>query len=170
MQLEGLVENMLDVVIWIIIIALFILSFAGILFPIIPSPLVLWIGFLLYHFVISAESLTMIFWISMIILTVVLIVSDIIANSYFVKKFGGSKWGERGAAIAVIIGSFIIPPFGILIVPFIAVFVIELVQKRTWNDALKASIGSLIGFLGGAFAKVVIQLIMIAWFMLVVIF
>ncbi|WP_164670911.1 DUF456 domain-containing protein [Virgibacillus doumboii] len=155
---------MLDIIIWIVIVVLFIASFAGIIFPIIPSPLVLWVGFLLYHFVINADELTVLFWIAMAILTVVLIVSDIIANSYFVKKFGGSKWGERGAGIAVIVGSFIIPPFGIIIVPFITVLVIEMIQKKTFQEGLRASIGSLIGFLGGAVAKVVLQLIMIVWF------
>ncbi|OZU89008.1 hypothetical protein CIL03_08300 [Virgibacillus indicus] len=159
---------MLDIVIWIVIIALFILSFAGIIFPIIPSVLVLWVGFILYHFIISSNELNVFFWIIMIVFTVILIIADIIANSYFVKKFGGSKWGERGAAIAVIVGSFIIPPFGILIVPFAVVFIIEMLQKKTVKDAFRASIGSLIGFLGGAFAKVVIQIVMIAWFFVVV--
>ncbi|MGP4107551.1 DUF456 domain-containing protein [Virgibacillus sp. L01] len=160
---------MLDIIMWVVIAVLFILSFAGIIFPIIPSPLVLWVGFLLYHFVINAGELTVTFWIAMIILTVLLIVSDIVANSYFVKKFGGSKWGERGAAVAVIVGSFIIPPFGILIVPFLVVLVIEMVQKKSSQEALYASIGSLIGFLGGAVAKVVIQVIMIIWFIVVVV-
>lgn len=161
---------MLDIIVWVIIIALFIASFAGVIFPIIPSPLVLWVGFLLYHFVINAEELTWFFWVAMAILTVILIVADIIANSYFVKKYGGSKWGERGAAIAVIIGSFIMPPFGILIIPFVAVFLIELMQEKTFEEAVRASFGSLIGFLGGAAAKVVIQLAMIGWFFLVIIF
>lgn len=161
---------MVDMLIWIIIIALFLLSFVGIIYPIIPSPLVLWIGFLLYHFGISRDELSVVFWISMVILTAVLIVSDIIANSYFVKKFGGSKWGERSAGIAVIIGSFIIPPFGILIIPFVTVLIVEMVQKRTIKEAFRASIGSLIGFLSGAVAKVVIQVSMIVWFVFVVIF
>ncbi|WP_010529352.1 DUF456 domain-containing protein [Lentibacillus jeotgali] len=161
---------MLDIIVWIIIIALFIASFAGVIFPIIPSPLVLWVGFLLYHFVINADELTWFFWIAMAVLTIILIVSDVIANSYFVKKYGGSKWGERGAAIAVIIGSFIIPPFGILIIPFVTVFLIELMQERTIQEAVRASIGSLIGFLGGALAKVVIQLAMVMWFLIVILF
>lgn len=161
---------MLEVIIWIIIIALFIVSFAGVIFPIIPSVLVLWIGFLLYHFVINANELNLTFWIAMAVFTIILIGADIIANSYFVKKYGGSKWGERGAAVAVIVGSFIIPPFGIIVVPFVAVFVIELMQKRTIQDAFKASIGSLIGFLGGALAKIVIQCIMIVWFFVVLLF
>ncbi|MFD2760063.1 DUF456 domain-containing protein [Lentibacillus juripiscarius] len=161
---------MLDIIIWIVIVALFIASFAGVIFPIIPSPLVLWVGFLLYHFVINADELTVWFWMGMAVLTVILIVADVIANSYFVKKYGGSKWGERGAAVAVIIGSFIIPPFGILIIPFLTVFVIETMQQKTSKEAIRASIGSLIGFLGGAVAKVVIQLVMIVWFFAAILF
>ncbi|HLR60956.1 MAG TPA: DUF456 domain-containing protein [Lentibacillus sp.] len=161
---------MVDIIVWIIIAVLFIASFAGVIFPIIPSPLVLWVGFLLYHFVIDADELTWFFWTAMVVLTGILIVSDVVANSYFVKKYGGSKWGERGAAIAVIIGSFIIPPFGILIIPFVTVFLIEMMQEKTTQEAVHASIGSLIGFLGGAAAKVVIQLAMIAWFFIVIIF
>lgn len=76
---------MLDIIIWIVIVALFIASFAGVIFPIIPSPLVLWVGFLLYHFVINADELTVWFWMGMAVLTVILIVADVIANSYFVK-------------------------------------------------------------------------------------
>ncbi|MGJ9459463.1 DUF456 domain-containing protein [Oceanobacillus sp. CF4.6] len=161
---------MLDVIIWIIISALFILSFAGIVFPIVPSVLVLWVGFLLYQFVLDGTELNAIFWIVMAVFTILLIVADIIANSYFVKKYGGSKWGERGAAVAVIIGSFITPPFGIIYVPFIVVFIIEMVQKRTTKEAFRASIGSLFGFLGGTFAKIVIQVVMIIWFFILVLF
>lgn len=160
---------MLDIIMWVIIIALFIVSFIGVIFPIIPAPLVLWVGFLLYHFVIDGGELTVIFWVAMVILTVILIVSDIIANSYFVKKFGGSKWGERGAGVGVIVGSFIIPPFGILVVPFIVVLIIEMVQKKTIKDSFRASVGSLIGFLGGAVAKIVITVLMIGWFFVVII-
>lgn len=161
---------MVEVFIWIIIIALFFLSFVGIIFPLIPSSLIVWIGFLLYHFLIDGDKLTYIFWIVMAVLTIFLIASDIITNSYFVKKFGGSKWGERGAVVAVIIGSFIMPPFGILILPFVTVLAIEMIQKHTPKEALLASIGSLIAFLSGAIAKVVIQFIMIIWFFIVVLF
>lgn len=159
---------MLHFIIWIIIIALFIISFVGLLYPIIPSVLVIWIGFLLYHFIVNSDELNLVFWIVMVVFTIILIGADIIANSYFVKKYGGSKWGERGAAVAVLVGSFIIPPFGILVVPFVTVFVIEMIQKRTAQAALRASLGSLIGFLGGVLAKVIIQLVMIIWFFTVI--
>ncbi|MBM7571152.1 DUF456 domain-containing protein [Aquibacillus albus] len=153
----------MDVIIWLLIIACFILSFVGIIFPLVPSPLVLWIGFLL-HFFFLEGNLSGLFWGAMVILTIILVVSDIIANSYFVKKYGGSKWGERIAAVGVIVGSFIVPPFGIIVVPFVAVLITELLQKRSPQESVRAAIGSLLGFLGGSIAKVVIQTIMIVWF------
>ncbi|WP_047983155.1 DUF456 domain-containing protein [Ornithinibacillus californiensis] len=160
---------MVDILLWVIIVALFVLSFVGVIYPIIPSVLLIWIGFLLYQFGINGEELGWVFWTLMIVFTVLLFVADILANSFFVKKFGGSKWGERGAAIAVIVGSFIMPPFGIIVIPFLAVLIIEMVQKRTFNEAFKASIGSLLGFLSGTFAKVFVQIIMIILFIIGVI-
>ncbi|WP_134699501.1 DUF456 domain-containing protein [Ammoniphilus sp. YIM 78166] len=159
----------MDYLYWILIVGLFVLSFAGIVFPIIPSVVVLWGGFLIYQFLIESGNLSLFFWISMGLFTVLLIVADFIANSYFVKKYGGSKWGERMAAVGLIVGSFIVPPFGILIVPFVAVLLTELLQKRTLKEAFLVGFGSLMGFLGGSFAKAVIQLIMIIWFMVEVV-
>ncbi|GGH72590.1 membrane protein [Compostibacillus humi] len=159
---------MIDFLLWLVIILFFILSFAGILFPVIPSVLLLWAGFIIYHLFIHSGELGLLFWIVMGLFTIILFVADILANSYFVRKYGGSKWGERGAAVAVIVGSFIYPPLGIIILPFIAVFAIELFQQRTAREVLGASIGSLLGFLGGSVAKVLIQLIMIMWFFVVI--
>lgn len=160
----------MDIILWVIIIVLFIGSFAGIVFPIVPSVLFLWGGFLTYHFGINGSELNTLFWVAIIIFTVLLISADLIANSYFVKKFGGSKAGEMAAAVAVIIGSFITPPFGIIYIPFLAVFIVEMLMKRSAKEALNASIGSLIGFLGGSVAKVVLQFVMIVWFFVSVIF
>lgn len=161
---------MLAILIWILIIALFIVSFIGLIYPVIPSSLFIWIGFLMYHFFIDQTSLNLFFWVMMIAFTVILFIADVVANSYFVKRYGGSKWGERGAAIAVIVGSFIFPPFGIIIIPFITVLIIEMVQRSAWQQAYRAAVGSLLGFLSGSILKVVIQTIMIIWFFIIIIF
>ncbi|HEY4600951.1 MAG TPA: DUF456 domain-containing protein [Cerasibacillus sp.] len=160
---------MADIYLWILIILLFIVSFIGLVFPILPSSLLIWVGFLVYHFKINSTELGWLFWTMMIVFTVVLFLADIIANRHFVKRFGGSKLGENTAAIAVIIGSFF-PPFGILVVPFIAVVAVELFQARSFQEAIRAATGSLIGFLGGTLAKIIIQFMMIIWFFIAVIF
>lgn len=161
---------MVDLVIWLIIIVLFIVSFIGLVYPVIPSSLFIWIGFFLYHFLIDDTSLGWLFWSAMVGFTLVLLVADIVANSYFVKKYGGSRWGERGAAIAVIVGSFIIPPFGVVIIPFITVLVIEMVQKASIQKAFQSALGSLFGFLGGTVVKMILQTMMIVWFIVAIIF
>ncbi|SDJ17928.1 DUF456 domain-containing protein [Salimicrobium halophilum] len=152
----------MEILLWTLIIVLFTLSFVSLIFPIIPGPLVLWAGFLLSIWL--QGSLSLWFWIGAVILTLLLIVSDMIANSIFVKKYGGSKWGEWTAVVGVIIGSFIIPPFGILIVPFVLVLLVEFLLEKQPDKAFRAAVGTLFGFLSGTIAKFVIQLIMIGWF------
>ena len=155
---------------WGLTILLFVLSFVGIIYPIIPSVVAIWGGFAIYQFLINPNELSIWFWISMVILSAILIAADLIANSYFVKKYGGSKTSERIATIATIIGSFILPPFGIILIPFLAVLVTEYILLKDSKKALKIGFATIIGFLGGSVAKVLIQLLMIVWFIFAVIF
>lgn len=154
----------MSILIWTIIILLFIISFIGFVFPIVPSVLVLWAGFAFYYFGISRDELSVVFWAAMLLFTVLMFLADFLANSYFVKKYGGSKWGEWTAVVAIIAGSFVIPPFGILIVPFLAVLLMELMILKSVKKAFLAAYATLIGFLSGTLAKLVIQLVMIFWF------
>lgn len=158
----------MEILLWILVIALFITSFIGLVFPVLPSVFAVWGGFLIYHFFINATELTTFFWISMVILTAILLLADIFANSLAVKRFGGSKQGERVAAVSVIIGAFVYPPFGILALPFIAVIITEYWQHQDLPSALRAAVGTLIGFLSGKFAEGIIQFIMIGWFFILV--
>ena len=160
----------MDILWWGLTIVLFALSFVGIIYPIIPSVVAIWGGFAVYQFLINPDELSLWFWISMVVLSGVLIAADIIANSYFVKKYGGSKTSETIAAIATIVGSFVFPPFGIILVPFLAVLVSELIIQKDIMQATKVGFATIIGFLGGSLAKVLIQLLMIVWFILAVIF
>ena len=95
----------MEVVLWILILLSFVLAFVGLIKPIIPSVLVLWVGFLIYQFGFSQDGLSWIFYVAMILFTVFILVSDFLMNKYFVNRFGGSKLGEYAALIGVIIGS-----------------------------------------------------------------
>src|SRR5699024_12607639 len=66
--------------------ALPILSFIGLIYPVIPSSLFIWIGFLMYHFLIDNATLHWLFWSVMAGFTILLLLADVIANSYFVKR------------------------------------------------------------------------------------
>lgn len=154
----------MDIILWLIVLGLFVLSFVALIYPVLPSVAAVWGGFLIYHFLINPSELTAFFWVSMVLLTIILLVTDIYASSLSVKRFGGSKSSERGAGLAVIIGSFIFPPFGIILLPFIVVFFLEIRQGKTFGESFRASYGSVIGFLTGQLAEAAIQLAMILWF------
>lgn len=156
----------LDIIIWISIIILFIISFIGLIVPIIPGVLVLWGGFLLYHFTLDADSLSIWFWLAIVAMTIMMFVADFVTNHYFVQKLGGSKASQWGAVVGVLIGVFVYPPIGMITVPFLVVFLIELTYRKTVRAALLAAIGALAGFLSGAIAKGLIQVVMIVWFII----
>lgn len=104
------------------------------------------------------------------LLTILLFLVDYLANLHFVDKAGGSKWGTRAATIGLIVGSFVIPPFGVIIIPFALVLLAELLQQNNMKASIKVAFATLIAFLSSTFAKGVIQLIMIAVFAFDVIF
>lgn len=154
----------MTVLLWLLIIFAFILAFVGLIKPVIPSVLMLWVGFLIYQFAFNNGELSWIFYVSMIVLTILMFISDFAMNKYFVNKYGGSKISEYVALIGVLVGCFVFPPFGIIIIPFVAVFAVELMQDFDVNKAFKASLGSIVAFLTSNIAKAIIMFIMIVCF------
>ncbi|QKS71608.1 DUF456 family protein [Paenalkalicoccus suaedae] len=156
---------MVDIIVWVVIIALFVLSFIGLLYPVIPSVLVIWGAVILYAFLIDGSQISWWTWSSFAVLTIAIFVADYIASMYFVKKYGSSKHGMTAATIGLIVGSFIIPPFGIFIVPFVLVLLTEVAQRKSMTESAKVAVGTLLGFLASTFAKGVIQAILIGIFL-----
>ncbi|HHW9993753.1 TPA: DUF456 domain-containing protein [Staphylococcus aureus] len=154
----------MTIILWLLIIAAFMLAFVGLIKPVIPSVLVLWVGFLIYQFGFHNQHLSWVFYVSMALLTILILCADFLANKYFVNRFGGSKFGEYAALISVVIGCFVLPPFGIIIIPFILVFIVELIQGYSFERAVKVSIGSIVAFLTSSIAQAIIMFIMIVWF------
>jgi len=159
----------MEIVGWILVIACFIISFIGLVYPIIPGVLFLVGGFLLYGLFFSFAELSWWFWIIEILFVVLLFGADTVANAFGIKKFGGSNAGMWGSTIGLLIGPFVIPVAGILIGPFLGAVIAELiVEKRTFSEAVKSGVGSLIGFLTSTVVKAVIQIVMIIVFFIAI--
>lgn len=161
----------MEIILWILVAALFIASIVAIFFPVLPELLLLWAGFLLYQFTIAGPGtgLSASFWWGMAIMSILLYGADFLTNAYFVKKYGGSKWSQIASIAGVISGAILFPPFGILLFPFGLVILVEMtVQRQSLEKAVKAGVGSIVAFLGSAVMKVILQLVMITWFFLAV--
>ena len=155
----------MDIIAWIIIVSCFIVAFVGLVYPIIPSVVFIIAGFLAYGFIYDFSEMSWLFWAIQLVFVGMLFAADTIANLIGVKKFGGSKAGMIGSTLGLLVGPFVIPVAGILIGPFIGAVLAELLITRvSFEQSIKAGVGSLIGFLTSAAAKAVIQAVMIAIF------
>lgn len=159
----------MEIFIWICIIILWITGIVGVIVPVIPSVLFVLASFILYHFTIDSEALSLFFWLLISGITLTLLLADLFTNKYFVKKYGGSKASEFVAIIGVIVGMFVIPPIGMIAVPFLLVFLVELFMKQNVHDAWSAALGALAGFLSGIVVKVGLLICMIVFFFIAII-
>lgn len=159
----------MDIVAWIIIVALFIIAFIGLVYPIIPSVLFIVAGFIAYGLFFSFSHLPWWFWLIELLFVALLFVADTVSNLVGVKKFGGSKAGMWGSTIGLIVGPFVIPFAGIIAGPFLGAVIAELIVERTSiGQAIKVGVGSVIGFLTSVVTKGIIQVVMIVLFIFVV--
>ena len=147
----------------------FIIAFAGLIYPIIPSALFILGGFLLYGWIDTFNGMNGWFWVIQILFVILLFGADTLSNLVGVKNFGGSKAGMWGSTIGLLLGPFVIPVAGILIGPFLGAVIAELIVSRTGlKQALKTGLGSLIGFLTSVVTKGIVMVVMILVFFLFV--
>lgn len=157
----------MDLMISILAIIAGIIGIAGSILPGLPGTPVSWIGMLLlYVWGTGTNAMgeemslkTLIVW---GIIVAVVSVIDYIVPMYFTKITGGSKYAERGALVGLIAG-IILTPVGMILGSFLGAFLFELYYTRKGaSQALKAAIGSFLGFITGTGLKTIVACI-IMW-------
>ncbi|GKV68076.1 hypothetical protein NCCP2716_05740 [Sporosarcina sp. NCCP-2716] len=155
---------------WIAAGICFIIAFAGLFYPVIPSVLFIIGGFLLYGLIDSFSSMGWLFWTIQVLFTILLFSADTAANVFSVKRFGGTSAGGWGSTIGLIAGPFVIPVAGILIGPFLGAVIAELLVTRAGvKQAFRSGVGSLVGFLTSVVVKAAVMIVMIAVFIFFII-
>jgi len=153
---------MSDYLLLILGILLIILGIIGCLVPVLPGPPFSFLGIIFLNFSRFGDFTTAAL-ITLGAIAVAVTILDFIVPVWGTKKFGGSKYGTRGATVGVIIGLFL-GPLGIIFGAFIGAFAGEMIFKDDINYAIKASMGSLLGFLTGIGLKLAASLIMTFYF------
>ncbi|NAS10460.1 DUF456 domain-containing protein [Poritiphilus flavus] len=155
----------MDIVLLILGFLLMLLGILGSFLPVLPGPPVSWIGLLL---LVLTKAVPDDWWFLGITLVVALLVfaMDYVIPAVGTRKFGGSKAGMIGTTIGLVVAIVfpILGIFGIIIWPFIGALVGELANKADQKTALKAALGSFIGFLTGTFLKFVVAVIYLGLF------
>ena len=147
---------------WLLIIAgivLTVIGIAGSVLPLIPGPPIAYAGLLLQQLRTDAPYSTgfLIFWAAVVVVSLVL---DYFIPIWGTKKFGGTKYGVWGCTLGFI-AAFWLGPWGIILGPFAGAFIGEMIAQQNSNIALKAALGSFVGFLAGSFLKLIICFFML---------
>lgn len=143
-------------------IVLLILGVLGCILPIIPGPPLAYGGLILLHITEFAQYSRRLL-IILGVITVIVTILDYLVPIWGTRKFGGTKWGVRGATIGLIIGLFF-GPIGIILGPFLGALVGELMNKSEFKFALKSALGSFLGFLLGVGLKLAVSFTILFYF------
>ncbi|MBC5863837.1 DUF456 domain-containing protein [Flavobacterium turcicum] len=145
----------MDVLLLLLGLLSILLGIAGSFLPVLPGAILSWLGLLLLYLI---GAVPMNYWVVGItfLITIVLSVLDYVIPAQGTKKFGGSSYGIWGTNIGLVVGLLAPIPFGFIIGPFIGALVGELLyDSKNQQRAVKAAVGSLVGFLASSFIQFV---------------
>ena len=142
-------------ILWIVIAVLLLIGgVIGCLLPVLPGAPLSYAGLLLLHFTGMANftNAQLVVW---LLFVIVLQVLDYLTPILGSKYSGGTEFGNRGCFAGTIIG-LLFMPWGIIVGPFIGAVLGELLGGRRLPEAIRAGVGSLLGFLVGTMLKIVV--------------
>jgi len=146
------------------IFLIMLVGLIGLVVPIFPGNVIIWLAALAYGF--SVDFAGWGYFAAITVLMLIAVVADNVAMSVGAAK-GGASWVSIAVAIAAaIVGTWLWPPIGGLLLGPLALLAVEYWRRRDWEQAWRASKGYLIGC-GWAFVvRFVLGLLMIGLWVL----
>ena len=120
-----------------------LIGIVGSFLPIIPGPVTAWLGILLLNLTSAVE-----FNLNFILITLTVAVSvgilDYLIPILGVKKLGGTRSGQIGTTVGLILALVILGPIGIIIGPFLGALLGEMTSNKSFNESFYESKKSII--------------------------
>ena len=151
---------------WVITIILFAVGLLGTVLPFVPGTTVILAAAIIHRIMLGADK-SVGWWLIgiLVLLTLLSYGLDFLGGYFGAKYFGATRWGTFGAVVGAIVGLFF-GIIGLFVGPVIGALIGEFIAGKKMVDAGRAGWGSLLGNLGGMFAKLTIALIMIVIFVM----
>jgi uncharacterized protein YqgC (DUF456 family) len=157
-------------ILWIIVIALFIVGLIGTILPTLPGNILIFAGTLIYGIWTGFQEVTLSVLAILAVISAAAQVLDYVAEAYGAKRFGATKYGVWGAILGGIIGFMTLNIAGLVLGIFLGAVIPELFfGGRSLKGALRIGWGSLLGFLGGTLMKFILGLVAIGIFFAVLV-
>ena len=147
----------MDIILLIIGFLLCLIGIVGSFLPIIPGPVTSWLGILLLNLTSVVE-----FNLNFVLITLTVAISvgilDYLIPVLGVKKLGGTRSGQIGTTLGLIIALIILGPIGIIIGPFGGALLGEMSTKKSFQNSIKPAFGAFVGVIAGSVIKFLISL------------
>ncbi len=129
----------------VIILGIMTVGLLGLLIPVIPGLVIIWLASLAYAVGAGFQTPG---WIFFTILTIIMIVGSVADNLVMgqqAHKSGASWISVLLAMLFGVIGTFILPIIGSLIGALLALFLAEWIRMKNWRQAMTATSGWAVG-------------------------
>ena len=147
----------MDIILLIIGLLLCLIGIVGSFLPIIPGPVTSWLGILLLNLTSVVD-----FNLNFVLITLTVAISvgilDYLIPVLGVKKLGGTRSGQIGTTLGLIIALIILGPIGIIIGPFGGALLGEMSTKKSFQNSIKPAFGAFVGVIAGSVIKFLISL------------
>lgn len=151
----------MDVLLLVLGVILMLVGLAGCILPFLPGPPLCFAALLIQQLQ-SIPPYTSDFLLTWAGITIVVTALDYVIPIYGTKRFGGTKYGMWGCVVGLV-GGLWLGPLGLIIGPFIGALAGELIGNAKSEHALRAALGSFVGFLLGTLLKLVACFVM-GWY------
>lgn len=149
---------------WLLAGILVLVGMAGTVLPALPGAPLVFLGLLLAAWI---DGFQRVGWLALTLLGVLTLLSlgvDLLATSLGAQRAGASRQAILGAALGTVVGLFFGLP-GILAGPFLGAVAGEYLARRDVAQAGRAGLGTWLGLVLGAAAKLALAFTMLALFL-----
>jgi uncharacterized protein len=149
-----------DILLYVLGVAALLAGLAGVVVPVLPGAVALWGGVWLIAWAgdfqrVGAPTIAVTG-----ALALLMVGADWAATALGARSFGASRWAVLGSTLGLLVGLFL-GPVGIVLGPVVGAVALELWKDPDLEKALKAGVGTLIGFLAGSVVKVVLAFLLL---------
>jgi uncharacterized protein YqgC (DUF456 family) len=153
--------TMTDTIANILILGIMTVGLLGLLIPVIPGLVIIWLASLAYGIGVGFQTPG---WIFFSILSVIMVVGSVVDNLVMgqqAHKTGASWISVLLAMLFGVIGTFILPIIGGFIGALAALFLAEWIRRKNWREAMTATTGWAVGCGWAIVIRFILGLLMI---------
>jgi uncharacterized protein YqgC (DUF456 family) len=149
---------------WMLSAAIILTGFAGLILPVLPGTLLIWLGIMLGAWIDDFSRVSLLTVGAITVIAVLAWALDYVAGLLGAQRAGASKQALVGAALGTLLGLFM-GLVGVLFMPLVGAALGEYLAQKNQLRAARVGFATWLGIMLGLIAKVVLAFVMLGIFL-----